>query len=156
MQSPADFWLQDSPREKMCVCMCVCVFMGTVEKEGNRLERNAESHFTCTWALWCSNRGIRMQIQQSPGCHHLPISCIWFWWVLKDCVSRWGGMSEGYPGCHGQESAACVQVFPRCCWLEWCWPAKIKALLSLTDQRNWFWSCWPYISENISVTTTES
>lgn len=81
-----------------------------------------------------------MQIQQPLGCHHLPISCIWFWWALMGCVSRWGRMSERCSGCHGQERASCVHVFPLCWLLEWRWPAKIKALLSLTGQRNWFWS----------------
>lgn len=69
-----------------------------------------------------------------------------------DCVSRWGRMSERCSGCHGRERAACVHVFPLCWLLEWCWPAKIKALLSLTGQGNWFWSRWSYISANIGVT----
>lgn len=93
-----------------------------------------------------------MQIQQSLGCHHLPISCIWFLWALMDCVSRWDRMSERCSGCHGQERATCVHVFPLCWLLAWCWPAKIKALLSLTGQRNWFWSWCSYISANIGVT----
>lgn len=52
-----------------------------------------------------------MQIQQSLGCHHLPISRIWLRWALMGCVSRWSRMSERCSGCHGQERAECVRVF---------------------------------------------
>lgn len=135
MQSPADFWLQDSKaQEKVCVYMCMCAGK---EKTGNHLEWSAQSHFTCNLAVWLLNKGISMQIQQSLGCHRLPISCIWFWWALMDCVSRWGRMSKRCSGCHRQERAVCVLVFPWCWLLELCWPAKIKAPLMLTGWRNW-------------------
>lgn len=77
----------------------VCVFVCTVEKAGNTQNEVQSLILPVLGLCDAKTRGISMQIQQCPGCHHLPISCIWFWWALKGCVSRWGGMSGGCSVC---------------------------------------------------------